>query len=562
MLKPGRTFPEVEQAFRWEIPEFYNIGVDICDKWAARDPGRLAIIDVDAQGRAEEYSFAQLRAMSNRLANALQRRGLGRCDGGPGDRIGILLPQRVETAVSHVAAAKLGCIAIPLFTLFGPDALMHRLGNSQARAVITDRAGLDKLLPLWPRLPSLEQVFCVDGAAGGAQDFTAVCAGESGDFVPVSTRAEDPALLIYTSGTTGNPKGALHAHRVLLGHLPGVEISHNFLPRDGDRFWTPADWAWIGGLLDVLMPALHHGIAVVACRFAKFTPEAAFDLIRRHGIRNAFLPPTALKMMKLAPDAERLGLAMRTVASGGETLGVELIDWGRRVLGVTINEFYGQTECNMVVSSCSELEPVLPGSMGRQVPGHVVDIIDAETGRRVADRVEGAIAVLAPDPVMFLEYWNNPVATAEKYVDGPDGRWLLTGDRGTRDATGRLCFLGRDDDVIGSAGYRIGPAEVEDCLLAHPSVRLAGVVGKPDAIRGAVVAAYVVLREGHAASAELADEIGRFVKERLAAHEYPRCVRFLDQMPMTTTGKIVRRELRELAEQEARNESERTSNDR
>jgi acetyl-CoA synthetase len=552
MLEKGQTFAEVERAFRWKIPEFYNIGVDICDKWAAREPDRLAIIDVAPSGEAQNYSFGQLRALSNRLANALRARGLGRVEGQPGDRIGVLLPQRVETALSHIAAAKLGCISIPLFTLFGPDALLHRLGNSQARAVITDQTGLEKLLPILPQLPDLQLVLCVDGPMGPAEGFAAACADQSEDLTAVQTRAEDPALLIYTSGTTGNPKGALHAHRVLLGHLPGVEISHNFLPEDGDRFWTPADWAWIGGLLDVLMPALHHGIAVVACRFAKFTPEAAFGLIRRFEIRNAFLPPTALKMMKLMPETENLGVGMRTVASGGETLGAELIDWGQKAFGVVINEFYGQTECNMVVSCCSALEPVLLGSMGRQVPGHVVKVVDPATGILAENCAEGAIAVLSPDPVMFLEYWGNPQATEEKFVTGPEGRWLLTGDRGTRDPDGRLHFLGRDDDVISSAGYRIGPAEVEDCLLAHPAVRLAGVVGKPDPIRGAIVAAYVVLRDGYAGSSELADEIGRFVKERLAAHEYPRCVRFLNEMPMTTTGKIIRRELRQLAEAEAR----------
>lgn len=371
------------------------------------------------------------------------------------------------------------------------------------------------------------------------------------DFVPVHTLAEDPAILIYTSGTTGSPKGALHAHRVLLGHLPGVEISHDFLPQEGDRFWTPADWAWIGGLLDVLMPALHHGVPVVACRFAKFTTDAALDLIKTYGIRNVFLPPTALKMMKLKPAGDGFGLRLRSVASGGEPLGAELIQWARDALGVTVNEFYGQTECNMIVSSCAAIEAPVPGSMGRPVPGHVVDVIDAGTGARLPDETEGALAVLSPDPVMFLGYWNNPKATADKFVEGPDGCWLLTGDRGVRDAEGRLRFLGRDDDIIGSAGYRIGPGEVENCLLGHKAVRLAGVVAKPDEIRGAVVAAYIVLREGFAPSQALADEIAQYVKSRLAAHEYPRVVRFIDDMPMTTTGKIIRGQLRKMAQDEA-----------
>lgn len=551
MLKRGETFEGVRKSFDWVIPKHFNIGVDICDKWAAIDPNRLAIIDVEPGKGFREYSFADLKAMSNRLANALAARGIGRQPGDVGDRVGVLLPQRVETAVAHIALTKLACVSIPLFTLFGPDALEHRLKDSGAKAVITDKVGAERLQGLLARIPAIELVVCVDGAAGSAEDLGSLCAGHSDEFEPVDTLAEDPAILIYTSGTTGNPKGALHAHRVLLGHLPGVEISHNFLPQEGDRFWTPADWAWIGGLLDVLMPALHHGISVVACRFAKFTADEAIDLIRTYGIRNVFLPPTALKIMKLKPAGEGFGLRLRSVASGGETLGSELIQWGREALGATINEFYGQTECNMVVSSCGALEAPSPGSMGRPVPGHVVDVVDPATGLSQPNGTEGSIAVLSPDPVMFLSYWNNSEATAEKFVEGPKGRWLLTGDRGVRDAEGRLRFVGRDDDVIGSAGYRIGPAEVEDCLLGHHAVRLAGVVGKPDEIRGAVVAAYIVLREGFTPSQVLAEDIAGYVKARLAAHEYPRIVRFIENMPVTTTGKIIRGELRKMAQADA-----------
>ncbi|MCC8968891.1 AMP-binding protein [Bradyrhizobium brasilense] len=551
MLKEGKTFDEVRTGFRWNIPDYYNIGADICDRWANKEPGRPAIIDVEPGKSIREYSFAELKAFSNRLANALSARGIGRRAGEMGDRVGVMLPQRFETAVAHVALAKLACISIPLFTLFGPDALLHRLADSGARAIVTDDAGVERIKPLLQQLPSLKLIICVDGAIGTASSLAALCAAESDVFEPVSTRADDPAILIYTSGTTGNPKGALHAHRVLLGHLPGVEMSHEFLPRDGDRFWTPADWAWIGGLLDVLMPALHHGIPVVACRFTKFTAEAAFDLIRSCRIRNAFLPPTALKMMKLLPGTRAPEVRLRSVASGGEPLGAELMEWGRATLGVTINEFYGQTECNMVVSSCAALEPPLPGRMGRPVPGHVVDVIDAATGTRQPDGTEGALAILSPDPVMFLGYWQNPEATREKFVEGPDGKWLLTGDLGIRDAEGRLHFVGRNDDVIGSAGYRIGPAEVEDCLLAHQAVRLAGVVARPDPLRGAVVAAYVVLKDGYVGSDALADDIAQFVKSRLSAHEYPRVVRFIDEIPLTTTGKIIRGALRKLARDEA-----------
>jgi acetyl-CoA synthetase len=320
-------------------------------------------------------------------------------------------------------------------------------------------------------------------------------------------------------------------------------MSHDFFPQAGDRIWTPADWAWIGGLLDVLMPALHHGVAVVARRFAKFTGEAAFDLIQRYGVRNAFLPPTALKMMRSVPDAERRWrLDMRTVASGGETLGTELLDWGRRVLGVTINEFYGQTECNMIVSSCGAVMPPRPGIMGRPAPGHEVEVIDGE-GRPCADGETGMIAVRRGSPVMFLGYWGNDEATQRKYI----GDWLVTGDQGVRDAQGWLRFVGRDDDVITSSGYRIGPGEIEDCLIRHPAVSMAAVVGKPDPERTEIVKAFVVLKEGFAPSDALAAELAEHVKTRLAAHEYPRDVEFVESLPMTATGKIIRRELRALS---------------
>ncbi len=544
MLPKLSTLDAIRDSFAWDVPARYNIGVDICDRWADRTPDAPAIFDVADGGGATTYSFADLRDLSNQLANAL-RPNLQR-----GDRVAVLLPQCVETAAAHIAIAKLGCVALPLFTLFGPDALLHRLRDSGTRALITNAAGAKTLATLRASLPALDIILSVDGQTDHADDLHALCQAQSSEFAAVETHADDPAILIYTSGTTGAPKGALHAHRVLLGHLPGVEMSHDFFPQPGDRIWTPADWAWIGGLLDVLMPALHHGVPVVACRFEKFTAKAAFDLIRTHGIRNAFLPPTALKMMRLdPPDAP---VPMRSVASGGETLGRELITWGQQVFGTTINEFYGQTECNMIVSSCAALKPAEPGVMGFSVPGHDVEII--ENGRICAVDEEGDIAVRAPDPVMFLEYWNNPDATAAKFIEVSGQKWLLTGDKGCKTPTGRIRFIGRDDDIISSGGYRIGPAEIEDCLLTHPAVQMAGVVGKPDALRGSVVAAYVQLVDGQTPSDALASDIAAYVKARLAAYEYPRVVRFIHDMPLTTTGKIIRADLRLRAEKEAEDE--------
>ena len=535
MLEAGNSYDEVCGAFRWRVPGRYNIGVDVCDRHAA-DPDRLALIHEADDGGVETWTFARLEDSSNRLANALRALGVAR-----GDRVGILLPQRPETAIAHIATYKLGAIAVPLFTLFGPDALEYRLADSEATALITDADGMAKVLPLKDRLPRLAALVCSDGAAAGGEDFHALLARASPRFAAVDTAADDPALIIYTSGTTGPPKGALHAHRVLLGHLPGVQFPHDFFPRPGDLFWTPADWAWIGGLIDVLLPAWHFGVPVLAHRARKFDPERAFDLMARHGVRNAFLPPTALKLMRQVNDPRaRHDLRLRSVGSGGETLGEELLAWGEETLGVTINEFYGQTEVNLVVGNCAEIMAVRPGSMGRAVPGHAVAVV-GDDGAEVATGEVGQVAVRRPDPVMFLEYWKNPEATKAKFA----GDWCLTGDLARHDADGYFWFAGREDDVITSAGYRIGPGEVENCLMTHPGVAIAAVVGVPDAVRGEIVKAFVVVKPGVEASDALAGEIQDHVRTRLAAHEYPRQVEFVAELPMTATGKIMRRVLRE-----------------
>jgi len=401
--------------------------------------------------------------------------------------------------------------------------------------------GLAKLDRVRHRLPALEHVFA-SGEAGApsALSFEAELARAADRFAAVDTAADDPAIVIYTSGTTGNPKGALHAHRVLLGHLPGVEMPHELFPQAGDLFWTPADWAWIGGLFDVLLPAWHHGVPVLAYRARKFDPEEAFALMAKHGVRNTFMPPTALKLMRQASEGKaHPGLRLRTVASGGETLGDELLDWGRTTFGVTINEFYGQTECNLVVGNNAALFPVRPGSMGRAIPGHEVRVVD-DAGVPLPIGETGQIAIRRPDPVMFLGYWNNPDATRQKFA----GEYLLTGDTGQQDAQGYFWFQGRADDVITSAGYRIGPGEIENCLMKHPAVAMAAAIGVPDLLRTEIVKAFLVLKPGRAAGPGLAREIQDFVKVTLAAHEYPRQIEFLDSLPMTTTGKIMRRELR------------------
>jgi acetyl-CoA synthetase len=537
-MKPAASYDAMCAQQRWRIPERFNMGVAVCDKQRQRD---VALIHPLPHDEVREYTFGDL----NRLANVLTAQGLKR-----GDRVGILLPQTPETATAHIAIYKAGFVAMPLFVLFGADALEYRLADSGARALITDRANAAKLVGIRDRLPDLELVLSIDGpgddGAGGALDYQDALASVSDKFDPADTLAEDPGLLIYTSGTTGPPKGALHAHRVLIGHMPGVEMIFDFFPQPGDVAWTPADWAWIGGLYDVLMPALYRGVPQVINPPGKFDAEAAFALIARFGINVAFIPPTGLKMMRqVANPRDRWNYSLRTVFSGGEALGTELMGWGRETLGVTINEAYGQTECNVMVGCCGGIMTPPPGSMGRASPGFDLKILN-EAGVEVARGELGSIACKAPNPVMFLEYWKQPEATRDKFVTGEDGaQWLVSGDTAKQDEDGWIFFIGRADDVITSSGYRIGPAEVEDCLFAHPAVGLSAVIGVPDPERTERVKAFIILNEGFEASDELAREIQTHVRTRLAAHEYPRDVEFVTELPMTTTGKIMRKVLRE-----------------
>jgi acetyl-CoA synthetase len=512
-------YEAVRASFRWRLPRRYNLGVDVCDR---RHPAAPAILVADGRRVTRRVTFSQLSELSNRLANAL--RGLGV---GEGDRVAILLPQRLETAVAHIAIYKLGAIAVPLSVLFGPEALEVRLGDADPAIVVGETEALERINGLDREVATID----VD------RDLEALLARASPRFEPPPTGPDSPALIIYTSGTTGPPKGALHAHRVLYGHLPGFELSHEFFPHQDDLIWTPADWAWIGGLFDVLMPALHHGRPVIAFRAAKFDPEQAFDLVARLGVRNVFIPPTALRMM-CAVDGPRLTL--RTVASGGESVDEETLAWSRDRLGAPVNEFYGQTEANLLVGNCSAAWPIKPGWMGRPYPGHDVRLIEGEITVRCAG-----------DPVVFLGYWRNPTATAEKIRGG----WLRTGDLAESDGDGNLRYLGRADDVIASAGYRIGPGEVEQSLLRHPAVALAAVVGSPDEVRGEIVKAFVVLAPGAEPTPELGAELQGFVRSRLAAHEYPREIEFADRLPLTTTGKIRRGELRRLEVERKRRKS-------
>mgnify|MGYP003333003941 FL=1 len=528
-----RDFDALHGAFAWDVPAYYNIAQQVCERHHRHfaDP---ALYYENAAGAKQTFTFGQIKSLSDRFANALLGLGVGR-----GDRVAIILPQRVETAVTHLAAYKIGAIALPLSILFGPEAVEYRLRDSAAKVVVTDAAHVAMLAGLTAELPELQVLISTD-AGDDAAAFSTLVDEASESLEIAQTRADDPALLIYTSGTTGPPKGALIAHRSLLGNLSGFELSQNFFPQEGDCFWTPADWAWTGGLLDGLLPAWHYARPIVAYEGGKFDPERACTLLQDYRVTNAFIPPTALKMLRQVSNLRRrFKLRLRGVMSAGEAVGAELYHWAREALGVEVNEMWGQTEFNYLVGNCSAIMPVRPGSMGKPYPGHQVDAID-DRGKPMPAGETGELAARRGDPVMFLGYWQNEEATRQKFI----GEWFCTGDIGYRDEDGYLWFVGRKDDVISSAGYRIGPGEIEDCLLKHPAVAQAAVIGSPDDLRGNIVKAFIVLASGYTPSDELKQDIQTAVRTRLAAYEYPREVEFIDEMPMTTTGKVRRVELR------------------
>ncbi|GES52921.1 acetyl-CoA synthetase [Rhizobium sp. ERR 1071] len=537
-LPPRDTYEALYRDFRWEIPAKFNMGHAVCDAWAECEPDRICLQHFNPNGNHFSMTYGELRDRSASFANALVALGVR-----AGDRVALLLPQSFETVVAHVAIYKMGAIALPLALLFGAEALKYRLRAAGASAIVTNRFGLERLRPIRDRLPELAQVISIDGGEEGVSGFADLVAAHPPLFAVADTGPDDPALMIFTSGTTGPPKGALHGHRVLPGHIPGMQFAHEGFPKAGDRLWTPSDWAWAGGLLNALLPSLMLGVPVVSSPGQKFDPHMAFRIMAEMEVRNAFIPPTALRLLKAVDNPRaHYDLKLRTIGSAGEALGRETFEWARSALGVSVNEFFGQTECNFVLSSSEAFGVSRGGATGKPAPGHHVAIVDAD-GHEVPVGETGQIAIRRPDPVMFLGYWQNEAATEAKFAND----WLLTGDIGRQDADGYISFVGRDDDVITSSGYRIGPSEIEDCLGGHPAVQMAAAVGKPDAVRTEIVKAYVVLVPGREPSETLAAEIREWVKTRLSMHEYPREIEFVDALPLTTSGKVIRRLLRERA---------------
>ncbi|MFP6681422.1 MAG: AMP-binding protein [Gammaproteobacteria bacterium] len=539
MLRRGTTYDEVYNSFSWNIPERYNIANDVCDQWA-NDPGRVALIYEDQEKTVHSFTFADIRKYANQFANTLLASGLSR-----GDRVTLLLAQDPECAIAHVGCFKAGIVSSPTSVLFGPDAIIYRLNDCGAKAVVTDTANYPKVAEVRAQCPTVEHVFVVDGDAGDAVNFWSAIETADETFANVDTASDDVAWISYTSGTTGMPKGSVQPHRMLLGHMPSLEFIYDFFPQDNDVLWSPADWAWMAGLADILLPGWFHGCTVVATAAQGFDPEEAYRVLDQHNVTLALLTPTMLKLMRQVPNAlERYDLKLRAALSGGEAVGKELLEWADHELNIKINEGFGQTECNVILGNNGNVFPIKPGSIGRPTPGTICSIID-DDGNELPPGEAGHIACKRPHPVMLLEYLNKPEATREKFI----GDWLITGDTGHMDEDGYYWFHGRADDVITSSGYRIGPGEIEDALLKHDSVQMVAAIGVSDPIRTEIVKAFVILVPGIEPTEQLGDELRDSVRDRLAKHEVPKMIEFVESLPMTTTGKIMRRELRDREKQ-------------
>lgn len=534
-LPIASSYDEIYAKFSWEIPEYFNIADGVCDRWAG-DADRVAMIYEDSNKSVTQYSFADIKSYSNQLSNLLGSLGLS-----SGDRVLVMLTQSPECAISHLACFKSGVVSCLASVLFGPDGIKHRLKGSGAKVCITNCDNLAKIRQIRHDCPDLQHVIVIDGEADGdVLPFWESLVDQSTEYSNVKTRSEDTAWISYTSGTTGLPKGVVMPHRVLLGNEPLFQYYYDYFPRENDVLWSPADWAWIAGFINIFLIGWYSGCQIVVTAMQGFDARDAFRILEQHKVTVSLLPPTVLKLLKQVDAEATYDPHLRIVLSGGEAVGKELAHWADTRFGLTISEGFGQTECNGMIGTNPRLMEVRHGSLGKSMPGTVCAIVDDE-GEVVEAGVKGNIAIKRPHPAMFAEYLNDPDATAAKFI----GDWMITGDLGEQDEDGYFWFDGRKDDVITSSGYRIGPTEIEDCLLKSAAVQMAAVVGVPDEERTEVIKAFIVLGESFDPSEELAESLKDLVRNNLARHEVPRLIEFVDALPMTTTGKIMRRELRD-----------------
>jgi acetyl-CoA synthetase len=523
----------------WDAPETFNIGHEVCDRHADGS-GRVALEYAGTAGERETLTFDDLAERSSRFANVLESEGIER-----GDRVFTYLPRIPAHYVALVGTLKRGAVFGGVNERFGPEGIAYRLGDCDASAVVTTSENRETVERALEDVASVETVITVDrgeGVADGDVDFDAAMADASAEYEAIETGGEDNALLYYTSGTTGLAKGVLHKHRWVAGVAATQRYAVDL--QDDDLYWSTADLGWLTGPINAL-GAWFWGTSQFTYE-GEFDPENWAGILDEFPITVLFSVPTAYRMLRTNETVlSDVDLDLRHALSIGEPLSGGVVEWGEEALGVTILDTYGQTETgNMVINNYPTME-LRPGSMGKPLPGIESAIVDPATGEVLDPGETGEIAHRGDFPCFFAEFWENPEKTADCFVDGPDGEWYLSGDLAHLDEDGYFWFEGRADDVILSSGYRIGPFEVESSLGEHPTVAEAAVVPKPDKERGNIVKAYVVLTDEGDDSADLAEEIKTHVREELSAHEYPREVEFVDELPKTVTGKIRRTELRD-----------------
>ena len=523
--------------FKIVIPKSANIGYEILGRHADSPKSDAIAIIYEDDGEVSKHTYGELHQQALQFAVHLSNLGVQQ-----GTTVAVHTGQRPETIIAHAAIYYLGAIVLTLSQLYGPDTIEHILTHSNCRFIVTDDDSWKPLRPHRKRFKTLDHCILVSGNLQNELSFIDMTRGaNTTPFKRVETEADDPALLMYTSGSTGMPKGMLHGHRIVHAYYPTLTMFFNLeLARPGAVFWTPADWAWVGGLLDLAIPALQSGQTVVASNH-RFSAEWAFEFMARHYVTHSFMTPTALKRLAEIPNPRRQwNLDLSIVCTGGESLPSEVVRWSEKQMQLVCNEFYGLTEFNHMIGNCAALYPVRPGSMGRALPGRTVAIID-ESGDIQPDGTVGEIASLRKDEqTLFLGYWGSE-DLPEKMTRG---EWLLSGDLAYKDKDGYFWYQGRNDDLIKSSGYRIGPAEVEDTLVRHPMVVEAAVVGKPDIERGQIVCAFVRLAKNATPSEELKKQLQSYVKTNLAYYKYPRTIYFVESFPLTNSGKIRRKDLR------------------
>jgi acetyl-CoA synthetase len=518
------SYEDARARHRWSVPERYNIAADVCDRHA---PDKLAMVHEDFSGKTRRVSWRELQDNANRFANVLASHGVEK-----GDRVAMLLPPTPETAAAFFGTWKLGAILLSMSVLYGDEGIRHRLTDSRAKVLVTNAANADRV-----ECSLVEHVLVLDDELLSRGEKT---------FETTDTAADDPAQLYYSSGTTGLAKGILHAHRYILAH---EEFIYCHDVREGEVFHGMGEWAWAAGICPLLGPWRMGAVQAVYQREGGFDPHRQLDFLSRHEVTNVFGTPTAIRaMMSIGDAGTRYPQKFRIVCSAGEPLNPEAIRWFREQYGITVLDFYGLTESYPLCANYPFME-VREGSMGRPMPGWEVEILD-EDERPVAQGERGEICLKArSNPHYPLGYWNRP---AEDSDEAFGGEWFHTKDAARQDEDGYFWYEGRADDVIISAGYRIGPFEVESACLEHPAVAEAAAVASPDERRGNLVKAFVVLARGYEPADELADEIKAFVRERHSAYAYPRRIEFVTDLPKTLTGKIRRIELRQQEQERSR----------